>query len=105
MSTAPHIEALLRTRIGLDARSIGPGAIERALRERQAALQAHDVAAYWNLLHSQPDEFQALIEAVVVPETWFFRHREALLALGRFATERLFAETDAGAGTRGRYAC
>lgn len=90
MSTATHIEALLKARIGLDARSIGPGALERALRERQAALQAHDVAAYWNLLHSHADEFQALIEAVVVPETWFFRHREALLALGRFAAERVF---------------
>ncbi|CAG2152422.1 putative biofilm formation methyltransferase WspC [Cupriavidus yeoncheonensis] len=90
MSTATHIEALLKARIGLDARSIGPGALDRALRERQAALQAHDVAAYWNLLHSHPDEFQALIEAVVVPETWFFRHREALLALGRFAAERVF---------------
>ncbi|CAG2152093.1 CheR family methyltransferase [Cupriavidus numazuensis] len=92
MSTATHIEALLKARIGLDARSIGPGAIERALRERQAALQAHDVAAYWNLLHSQPDEFQALIESVVVPETWFFRHREALMALGRFAADRVFGD-------------
>jgi chemotaxis protein methyltransferase WspC len=92
MSTATHIEAFLKARIGMDARSIGPGAFERALRERQAALQAHDVSAYWNLLHSHPGEFQALIEAVVVPETWFFRHREALLALGRFAAGRVFGD-------------
>ncbi|AAP85870.1 hypothetical protein OOOCML_32900 (plasmid) [Cupriavidus necator H16] len=31
-------------------------------------------------------------EAVVVPETLFFRHREALLVLARFAAERANAE-------------
>ncbi|WP_454753379.1 CheR family methyltransferase [Cupriavidus necator] len=93
MSTATHIEALLKARIGLDAGSIGTGAVERAVRERSQALQAADTQAYWNLLHGTADEMQALIEAVVVPETWFFRHREALLALGRFAAERAFADT------------
>ncbi|WP_316156683.1 protein-glutamate O-methyltransferase CheR [Cupriavidus sp. BIC8F] len=92
MSTATHIEALLKARIGLDAGAIGTGAVARAVRERQQARQAPDTQAYWDLLHGTADEFQALIEAVVVPETWFFRHREALLALGRLAAERAFAD-------------
>lgn len=92
MSTATHIEALLKARIGLDAGAIGTGAVARAVRERQQARQASDTQAYWDLLHGTADEFQALIEAVVVPETWFFRHREALLALGRLAAERAFAD-------------
>ncbi|MGH8786681.1 MAG: CheR family methyltransferase, partial [Cupriavidus necator] len=92
MSTATHIEALLKARIGLDAGAIGTGAVARAVRERQQARQAADTQAYWDLLHGTADEFQALIEAVVVPETWFFRHREALLALGRLAAERAFAD-------------
>jgi chemotaxis protein methyltransferase WspC len=92
MTTAAHIEALLKAHIGLDAAAIGSGVLERAVRERLAAVQAGDHQAYWNLLHSAPDEFQALIEAVIVPETWFFRHREALLALGRFAGERIFGD-------------
>ena len=90
MTTAAHIEALLKERIGLDAGTVGPGMIERAVRERLAAAAAPDHHAYWNLLHVQPDELQALIEAVVVPETWFFRHREALLALARIAAMRVF---------------
>ena len=90
MTTASHIEALLKERIGLDAATVGPGMIERALRERLAAAAVPDHHAYWNLLHSHPEELQSLIEAVVVPETWFFRHREALLALGRFAAMRVF---------------
>ncbi|MDQ0139685.1 CheR family methyltransferase [Cupriavidus necator] len=92
MSTAAHIEALLKARIGLDAGAIGSGAVARAVRERQQARHAPDTEAYWQLLQGTADEFQALIEAVVVPETWFFRHREALLALGRFAAERAFAD-------------
>ncbi|WP_454712516.1 CheR family methyltransferase [Cupriavidus nantongensis] len=90
--TAAHIEALLKARIGLDAGAIGSGAVARAVRERQQARQAPDAEAYWQLLQGTADEFQALIEAVVVPETWFFRHREALLTLGRFAAERAFAD-------------
>lgn len=96
MTDRPHpttpIEALLKERIGLDAASVGPAVIARAVEERRVAVGALDPAEYWNMLHAVPDELQALIEAVVVPETWFFRHREALLALGRFAVQRLFGE-------------
>ena len=96
MTDHPHpttpIEALLKERIGLDAASVGPAVIARAVEERRVAVGALDPAEYWNMLHAVPDELQALIEAVVVPETWFFRHREALLALGRFAAQRLFGE-------------
>ncbi|PLP96665.1 CheR family methyltransferase [Cupriavidus pauculus] len=96
MMDLPHpptqIEALLKERIGLDAAAIGPAVIARAVEERRLAVGARDPAAYWNLLHAVPDELQTLIEAVVVPETWFFRHREALLALGRFAAHRAFGE-------------
>lgn len=96
MTDLPHpptqIEALLKERIGLDAAAIGPAVIARAVEERRLAVGARDPGAYWNLLHAVPDELQALIEAVVVPETWFFRHREALLALGRFAAHRAFGD-------------
>lgn len=96
MTDLPHpptqIEALLKERIGLDATAIGPAVIARAVDERRLAVGARDPASYWNLLHAVPDELQALIEAVVVPETWFFRHREALLALGRFAAQRAFGD-------------
>ena len=85
MTDAPHpltpIEGLLKERIGLDAGAVGAGTIARAVLERQVAVGATDLGNYWNVLHAVPDELQALIEAVVVPETWFFRHREALLAM------------------------
>ncbi|WP_423194129.1 CheR family methyltransferase [Cupriavidus sp. H18C2] len=96
MTDLPHpptqIETLLKERIGLDATAIGPAVIARAVETRRLAVGAADPADYWNVLHATPDELQALIEAVVVPETWFFRHREALLALGTFAAQRVFGD-------------
>jgi len=38
-----------------------------------------------------PDEMQQLIEAVIVPETWFFRYPESQVAMATLARERLFA--------------
>jgi chemotaxis protein methyltransferase WspC len=75
-----RLEQLLKTLIGLDARSLGHGAIERALRQRLSAC-ALDEEAYWALACESPAEQRALVEAVVVPETWFFRYPESFALL------------------------
>jgi chemotaxis protein methyltransferase WspC len=84
---ADDFESLLKASIGLDAASIGASAIERAVRERQAACQLQGRAAYWERVRQSPAELQALIDAVVVPETWFFRDVEVFSALGRFVRD------------------
>lgn len=78
-------EVLLKKTMGLDAASLGPTAIARAVQRRQAACQLGDVHSYWLHLCSSASELQELIEAVVVPETWFFRDREAFVALAGMA--------------------
>jgi chemotaxis protein methyltransferase WspC len=82
-------DALLREAIGLDAASLGPSAIARAVAQRQAACRLEDVHAYWLRVRSSPTELQELIEAVVVPETWFFRDPAAFDALARMAAQAL----------------
>lgn len=74
-------EDLLRRASGLDAASIGSPAIERAVRERVSACKVRDLHGYWELLSGSDTELQELIEAVVIPETWFFRDRQAFTAL------------------------
>ena len=76
-----EIVQLLRETIGLDAGSIGRGVVERAILDRQRAAGAADAIAYLARLRSSKEELQALIEAVVVPETWFFRDPGAFDAL------------------------
>lgn len=79
----------LQDRIGLDAKSVGSAMIERAVRLRCAAAQARDLDDYWLVLQQSVPEQQALIEAVIVPETWFFRYPESFAALARLASQRL----------------
>jgi chemotaxis protein methyltransferase WspC len=79
----------LKERIGLDVTSVGPAIIERAVRQRSVAAQAASTDEYWLILQGSRDEQQALIEAVIVPETWFFRYPESFATLAKLASKRL----------------
>ncbi|POF42894.1 chemotaxis protein CheR [Pseudomonas laurylsulfativorans] len=79
----------LKERIGLDVTSVGPAIIERAVRQRSIAAQTSSVDEYWLTLQGSRDEQQALIEAVIVPETWFFRYPESFATLAKLASKRL----------------
>lgn len=68
MSDEQRFFRFLQERIGLDVASVGAPMVERALRQRCAALQARDLDDYWVRLQQSTPEQQALIEAVIVPE-------------------------------------
>ncbi|MEO6276303.1 CheR family methyltransferase [Roseateles sp.] len=76
-------EQLLKQTMGLDAASIGSAAIERAVQKRLSICRLPDTQAYWERVCSSEIELQELVEAVVVPETWFFRDPLAFSALGQ----------------------
>ncbi|MGO1068776.1 CheR family methyltransferase [Lysobacter sp. CA199] len=73
----------LKDTMGLDASTIGPTIVERAVQRRMAESGRADLSQYWSLLRGSALEQQELIEAVVVPETWFFRDAQAFQALAR----------------------
>ncbi|MGN6578850.1 MAG: CheR family methyltransferase [Bordetella sp.] len=97
-----RFEAWLMRETGIDASSLGTSTLARAVGDRMAhhselstknaAARVHGIDAYWNLLNASQDERQALIETLVVPETWFFRDHEAFAALARLAHARLAQE-------------
>ncbi|NJL89363.1 MAG: tetratricopeptide repeat protein [Coleofasciculaceae cyanobacterium SM2_1_6] len=78
------IEALLRRSIGLEANSLGSQVITGAVEQRCRALGIADLATYYTNLLTNPSELEALVEALVVPETWFFRDREPFNYLGQY---------------------
>ena len=82
-----EFEHLLKQVMGLDAASIGSSAIERAVEDRLSACKLKDPQAYWQHVHTSTTELQELIEAVIVPETWFFRDNGAFTALARMVYE------------------
>ena len=82
-----RFENLLKQAMGLDAASIGTSAVERAVQTRTRACGLADCDLYWAQVSTCRVELQALVEAVVVPETWFFRDRQAFAAMARLAVE------------------
>ncbi len=82
-----EFEDVLKRTMGLDAASVGEPAIERAVQQRVAACGLRNSDAYLEHLRASADELQELIEAVIVPETWFFRDRESFAALAQMAQD------------------
>ena len=82
--TQAKIEALLRQKIGLDALTIGSNTIARAIGQRMTDSRLTDPASYLEKLQAAPEELEALIETVVIPETWFFRDREPFVFLSHY---------------------
>lgn len=91
MTLVDDFSALLKRQMGLDSGSIGKAAVERAVRHRIGAVNAADERDYLMRVQASPAEMQQLIEAVIVPETWFFRYPESLAAMAALACGRLFA--------------
>ena len=75
------IEQLLTQKMGLDSGKIGSRQLIKAVEVRQKACGLDNLSDYIKRLHSSVREFQELVEQVVIPETWFFRHRNAFSCL------------------------
>lgn len=78
------VEALLKQKTGLDATLLGAGALARAVQDRLKAQKLTDLSVYFNQLQASSQELDELIEAVIVPETWFFRDREPFILLKKY---------------------
>jgi len=88
--TAPirDFEKLLKETIGLSMETVGASVIRHALKRRMTACAIRDLHVYWAFVVESPAERQKLVDAVIVPETWFFRDREAFAAMVRHLRER-----------------
>jgi chemotaxis protein methyltransferase WspC len=80
--------------LGLDTTTIGSLAIERVIRDRLSACVLRDPHEYCEHVRTSASELQELIEAVVVPETWFFRDREAFVEFARIVVTQCRAHSD-----------
>ncbi len=84
--TLDFIVRLLEREIGLDVASVGQRAIEVAVDRRAAALGV-TTARYARAVHGTRLELDALIDELVVSETWFFRDVAPFTLLARRALE------------------
>lgn len=72
------LEKMVRERTGIDPESLGPNAFRTAIANRMTATQAATHSAYAERIRSDATEWDALVNALVVPESWFFRGGRAL---------------------------
>jgi chemotaxis protein methyltransferase WspC len=84
----PQIIALLRETLGLDVASVGVSLIERAVKRRIDTNDLRDISQYAELLRRSQPELQSLYEAVIVPETFFFRYPESFAAFRQIVGEQ-----------------
>ena len=82
---ATAAERLLSRWIGLDVSTVGSAAVDRAVRARMAAIGEADAAAYAARAAADETERDALVEEVVVGESWFFRDPQVFEFVARRA--------------------
>ena len=78
------IKVVLKDKIGLHAQSIGDSSFHIAIEKRLNKNKITQINEYVDLLSRENQEVTALIEEIVVPETWFFRNRPSFEYLSKF---------------------
>ncbi|USX25430.1 methyltransferase [Oxalobacteraceae bacterium OTU3CINTB1] len=77
-------QTMLHAATGL---SLSKAVVDRAIRQRVEVTGARDAGAY--LEDIAPAELEALVELVVVPESWFYRDQQAFHAAADYLSTRL----------------
>lgn len=83
MNAFQQIQGLVQELTGLDTSATGTNALAPALQRRMKALSLTEPLEYYHRLLLSKTELGALIEEIVVPETWFFRDRAAFECLAQ----------------------
>ena len=69
------IEQLLKDRMGLHSATVGSATVSQAVAQRMRICGIDEPGAYAQTVRVSDTELDALIDAVIIPETWFFRDR------------------------------
>jgi len=77
---------IVRNVSGIDPERAGRETMTMAIRQAARSLGLEDLREFAVRVSSDPAALDALIDRVVIPETWFFRNPEALEALASWAT-------------------
>ena len=79
------LENRLAQEIGLESSALGSTVFRQSVSRRLKARAAETLPEYIRLLDSESAELQALVEELVVRESWFFRHAHAFELLRQHA--------------------
>lgn len=89
------IENLLRQKIGIDANIIG-SKIVKAVENRRSICGIINLNDYLQVLQNSKQEFDELVELIVVPETWFFRDGQPYNAIASYVRSQWLNKSHIG---------
>lgn len=90
-----EIQNLLRQKIGIDANIIG-SKIVKAVENRRSICGSINLNDYFQLLQNSKQEFDELVELIVVPETWFFRDGQPYNAIASYVRSQWLNKSHIG---------
>lgn len=88
MTSALELSLRLCTQAGFDPQVVTEAHVHSALRRRQQATGATSADAYAETLDREPAEQQALLEELLVRETWFYRDHTPFELVAELAGSR-----------------
>lgn len=78
------IEQLLQKKMGLHSATVGSSTVAQAVEQRMRDCGIDSVADYEQIVRHSTTELDALIDTVIIPETWFFRDRNPFSAFSEW---------------------
>jgi len=81
------IEQLLKQRMGLHSATVGSTTVSQAMEQRMRDCNVCDPGDYLKILEHSATELDALIDTVIIPETWFYRDRSPFSAFSTWVTD------------------
>jgi len=80
------IERFLKQRMGLHSSTVGTSVVAQAVEQRMLACDIDNPHDYLRVVSHSNTELDALIDAVVIPETWFFRDQHPFSAFSNWVS-------------------
>lgn len=80
------IEKLLKEKIGLHSATVGSSTVSHAVEQRMRDCGIEAIGDYEKLVSHSATELDALIDRVVIPETWFYRDGNPFAAFRDWVT-------------------
>jgi two-component system CheB/CheR fusion protein len=99
-ATVSHVLALVRSATGVDFSEYKPATLRRRLARRLAVRKSKDLAAYLQLLRSDPAEVRLLYDDLLIKVTSFFRDPQCFEDLRTIALPEILKHKAPGAPVR-----
>ncbi|GMQ87351.1 MAG: protein-glutamate O-methyltransferase CheR [Gammaproteobacteria bacterium] len=91
----PAIEQLLKHKMGLHSSTVGSSTVAQAVEQRMRDCSIKTVTEYRTVVSQSATEMNALIDTVVIPETWFYRDRSPFTAFSDWVKQEWVAQNPA----------